>query len=37
MTKSIQIEELIKSRAIQHENYRIINCHPATGILYLTK
>ena len=35
MTKSIQIEDLIKAQAFQHENYNIISCYPITGILYL--
>ena len=35
MTKSIQIEDLLKAQAFQHENYKIISCYPITGILYL--
>ena len=36
MSKTINVDSLIRANPLlQHENYSIFDCHPATGILYL--
>ena len=35
MTKTIQVEDFIMAQHFQDTRYKIINCHPAIGIIYL--
>jgi hypothetical protein len=35
MTKTIQVEDFIMAQPFQDARYKIIDCHPATGIIYL--
>ena len=33
--KTIQVGSIIRAKSLQYEGYDIINCQPATGLLYL--
>jgi hypothetical protein len=35
VSKSVQVNSIIRAKSFQNENYKIIDCNPATGILYL--
>ena len=35
MSKTIQVGSIVRAKSLQYEGYDIINCQPATGLLYL--
>jgi hypothetical protein len=37
VSKTIQVSSIVRAKSLHYEGYDIINCKPATGLIYLIK